>query len=54
MHATHPRRDIGIEHLSTRMEAGDILVKITAATLAEDVSVVCWRTDGYGSRRSAE
>ena len=54
MHASDPRRDIDIEHLSTRMEAGNILVNITAASLAEDVGVVCWRANGYRSRRSAE
>ena len=53
MHALGPRREIGIEHLSTRVEAGNILVEVTATSLAEDVGVVCWRADGYGSRRSA-
>ena len=54
MHALDPRRDIDIEHLSTRMEAGNILVKITAASLAEDVGVIRWGANGYRSRRSAE
>ena len=54
MHAPDPRRDIDIEDLSTRMVAGNILVKITAASLAEDVGVVRWRANGHGSRRSAE
>lgn len=54
MHAPDPRRLIVIEHLSTRMEAGNILVKVTAASFAEDVGVVGRRANGYGSRRSAE
>ena len=45
MHASAPRRDIDIEYLSTRMEAANILVKVTAASLAEDVRVVCWRAN---------
>ena len=53
MHASAPRRDIDIEHLSTRMGAGNIFVKITASSFAKDISVVCWGTNGYGSRRSA-
>ena len=53
VHPSAPRRDSVIEHLSTRVEAGNILVKITAASLAENVSVVCWRANGYGSRCSA-
>ena len=52
MHVSDPRRDIDIEDLSTRMEAGNILAKITAASLAEDVGAVCWRPNGNGSRRS--
>ena len=54
MHALDPRRGIEIEHLSTRMGARNMLVKVTAASFAEDVGVVCWRANGYGSRRSAE
>ena len=54
MHAFVPRRLIDIENLSTRMEASNILVKITAASLTEDVGVVRWRANGYGSRRSAK
>lgn len=54
MHAFDPRRDIHIEHPSTRMEAGNILVKIAAASLTEDVGVVRRRANGYRSRCSAE
>ena len=53
MHALGPRRKIGIENLSTRVEAGNVLVEVTATSLTEDVRVICWRADGYGSRRSA-
>ncbi len=53
MHASAPRRAIDIEHLSARMEAGNVLVDITAASLAKDVGVVCWRANRYRSRRSA-
>ena len=53
MHPSAPRRDIRIEHLSTSVEAGYILVNIAAASLAENVGVVCRRANGDGSRRSA-
>ena len=54
MHASGPRRDVVIEHLSTSMEAGNILVKIAAASLTKDVGIVGRRANGYGSRCSAE
>ena len=54
MHALEPRRGIEIEHLSTRMKAGNILVKVTTASFAKDVGVVRGRANGYGPRRSAE
>ena len=53
MHASAPRRGTGVEHLSTRVEAGNILVKVTSASLAKDIGVVSWRANRYGSRRSA-
>ena len=53
MHAHGPRREIGIEYLSTRVEAGNILVEVTATSLTEDVGVVRRRANGHGSRRSA-
>ena len=54
VYALDPRRGIEIEHLSTRMGAGNILVKIATASFAKDVGVIRGRANGYGPRRSAE
>ena len=53
MHTLGPRREIGIEYLSTRVEAGNIFVEVTATSLTEDVGVVRRRANGHSSRRSA-